>query len=108
MFNWKNEILKNLNSEEYTPLMFFALDCGDSKELEELKDVILLLKKEGSISLRDKTPTPEEILDCVKNYYSNKGTSVDKERQDKRLKWASEQKQDLKNFFNNSACLVKE
>jgi hypothetical protein len=110
MRDHRKEILNRLNAEPekgWVSLMIFALlGCADVEELKKLKKEILLLKNEKRISLY--FATPEEVLDYVKNYYSNEGTSVDKEWQDKWLKWAHEQTQDLKNFFNNSARLIKE
>ncbi len=109
MRDYRNEILNRLNAEiekGWVPLMIFALGCADVEELKKLKKEVLLLKNEKRISLY--FATPEEVLDYVKNYYSNEGVSVDKAWQNKWLKWAYEQTQDLKNFFNNSARLVKE
>ena len=103
MFDWRNEILEYLNTEEWKPLMSLALSCTNLEELKELKDEILLLKKKGNISLMQ--VTPEELLHYIINYYNEKGNSVDEERKDMWLTYAKNNIKDLKVFFNNSARL---
>ena len=105
MFNWRSEILNHLNTERWIPLWFFALSFSgaDLEDLERLKNEISLLKKEGRISLQQSTP--EEILDEIKNYYNKRGESVDEENM--WVKWEKEKAEDLKNFFTNSARLIK-
>ena len=105
MHNWRNKILKALDNRKWTPLMFFALSCKDIKELEKLKDEILLLKNEGRITLF--YATPEELLECVRNYYNKKKGFVDEKWKNMWLRYMKKNAKDLKLFFSNDARIKK-